>query len=324
MYGYLIKKLFSNILQGMILKQITDTALIEKLNTKHKDEMSVFMLGGGELKGALFSATRFVNTLKIQHGLGIPETLLLGHASICAALLIPMMKGRDRIIFRYDREDGTAGFSAEAFSEGFVRGCLLHELPAFTKPPESMDLKNILGQGKITVIRFPEGGREPVTGIINTKHGNIAMDLSEYFLQSEQTQTGFNSGIQFDKDGDVIGAGGLYLQVMPGAGSSIIDEAEHAFACAPSLGKWFAEGGSTEDLIYGLFRNCNPEVLINRKVNFFCPCTKENFLNRILSLPQEELKDMYENGPDKIEVYCHNCGSVYNYPKEILKEKQGL
>lgn len=302
----------------MINKEITNLSLLKKISTKYHNEMSVFMLGGGQLRGAFFSATDFVNKLRLQHELGIPETLVLGHAAICAALLIPTMKGRDRIVFRCNTDGVLSGFCVEAFSEGFVRGYLLENpLPVCT-PMKTLDLKPLFGKGTITVIRYPEGGKEPVTGIVEIKHKNIALDLSEYFLHSEQTQTGFNTGIQFDTDGDVIGGGGLYLQVMPNAENDIIDAAEHAFASAPSLGKWFAEGGNTEDIIYGLFRNCKPEILINRQIKFYCPCTKENYFHKILSLPKEEIKDMYENGPDKIEISCLNCGSVYLYDKKDL------
>ena len=92
--------------------------------------------------------------------------------------------------------------------------------------------------------------REPVTGTVEIRHRNIAKDLAEYFLVSEQTQTAFDTGIQFDREGRVVGAGGLYLQTMPGADPELVAAAERAFSAAPSLGTWFAEGGDREDIIF--------------------------------------------------------------------------
>ena len=145
----------------MIDKPITDPALVEKFKNMHEDGMTVFMLGEGQIRGAFFHGTRFVNKMREQHNLGILESLALGHATLCGALLIPTMKGRDRIIFRCDTQGPLVGFSVEAFSEGFVRGYLLEDPIRPDRPLETWDLKPLFGEGKISVIRFPEGAREP-------------------------------------------------------------------------------------------------------------------------------------------------------------------
>ncbi len=299
----------------MIKKEITDKILLEKFKAIYKDTMTIFLLGDGDIRGAFFHGTKFINQMRIQHSLGILETLALGHASLCGALLIPMMKGRDRIIFRCDTDGDFAGFSVEAFSEGFVRGYLLQDSIIPQKELSSWDLKPLFGNGNISVIRFPEGAKEPVTGITKIKHKNIALDLSEYFLQSEQTITGFNTGIQFDTDGRVIGAGGMYIQVMPDANEEILNIAERAFSAMPSIGKWFSEGGDMEDVIFGLFRECKPQVLLERDIKFDCPCSKEIFKQKINLLSKEDREELYKKQSEKadnfIEVKCHNCGSVY-------------
>lgn len=303
----------------MIEKKITEKEHSEHLKKITDDGMTVFMLGDGDIRGAFFHGTRFVNKMKTQHELGILETLALGHACLCAALLIPMMKGRERRIFRCDTKGPLVGFSTEAFSEGFVRGYLLQDPIPINEELKNWSLKPFFGEGRISVIRYPEGASEPITGITEIKHKNIAMDLSEYFLQSEQINTGFNTGIKFDKKGRVTGAGGLYIQVLPSANEAIVTKAENAFAAAPSIGQWFSEAGNREDVIFGLFRNCSPQILIERKIDFYCPCSRESFFTKLRSLPKKELEDMYKNGNETIELYCHNCGSVYTYPKEDLK-----
>lgn len=312
----------------MITKPITDLSLLEKFKTLHEDGMTVFMIGDGIARGAFFHGTRFVNKMRAQHELGILETLVLGHASLCAALLIPMMKGHERTVFRCDTKGPLVGFSTEAFSEGFVRGYLLQDPIVLNEQLSNWNLKPLFGEGKISVVRFTEAsiktGTPPITGITEIKHKNIALDLSEYFLRSEQTVTGFNTGLQFDKEGKVIGAGGMYIQLMPNADNDenkeIIEKIEHAFSAVPSLGQWFSEGGNREDVIFGLFRDCGVQVLLERQIDFNCPCSEDGFRNKLSVLPKQELEDMYKNGSDIIELYCHNCGSVYKYKKEILKE----
>ena len=302
----------------MITAPIADPVLVERFKTMHPDGMTIFLLGDGALRGAFFHGTRFVNQMRAQHSLGILETLVLGQACLCGALLIPTMKGRDRAIFRYDTNGPAAGFSVEASSVGTVRGFLLQDPIPLERPPENWDLAPYFGDGTVTVIRFPEGGNEPVTGTVEIKHRNIAEDLSEYFLASEQTKSAFNTSILFDREGRVIGAGALFLQAMPGADPELVEAAEHAFAAVPSLGTWFAEGGDREDIIYGLFRGMKPAAVLDRSVVFDCPCTRENFSAHLANLDRKELEDMAKNGPDPIEVVCHNCGSVYTWTREEI------
>lgn len=284
----------------------------------HPDGMSVFLLGGGTLRGAFFHGTRFVNRLRAQHSLGILETLVLGQAALSGALLIPTMKGRDRAIFRYDTRGPAAGFSVEADSTGFVRGYLFQDPIPLDSPPDSWDLEPYFGEGTLSVIRFPEGVREPVTGTVEIKHRNIAKDLAEYFLVSEQTQTAFSTGIHFDREGRVTGAGGLYLQTMPGADTALVEAAERAFAAAPSLGTWFAEGGDREDIIFGLFRGMDPVVALDRDIRFDCPCSKDRYARHLATLPAKELEDIVANGEDSTVIYCHNCASEYRFSREEI------
>ena len=307
----------------MITVPITDPELEKRFKTMHPDGMSIFLLGKGELRGAFFHGTRFVNRMRAQHSLGLLETMVLGQAALSSALLIPTMKGHDRAIFRYDTNGPAAGFSVEANSEGTVRGFLLQDPIPVNEAPESWDLAPYFGDGTVTVIRYPEGAREPMTGTIPIRHRNIARDLIEYFLVSEQTETAFNTGIQFDREGRVIGAGGLYLQTMPGADPELVLAASRAFAAAPSLGQWFADGGDREDIIFGLFRGMNPIVALEREIRFDCPCSREGFAQRLGGLDRKELLDMAENGPFPIEIVCHNCGSVYHYSQEEMRAIAG-
>jgi len=304
----------------MVQVSLDDPILEKKLLTMHPDGMSIFLLADGAMRGAFFHGTRFVNTVRAQHALGPLETMVLGQASLTAALLVPTMKGRDRVLFRYDTNGPAAGFRVEAFSEGYVRGYLLQNPIPVETPPDNWELAPYFGDGTVSITRFPEGVREPVTGSVPIIHKNISKDLAEYFIRSEQIPTAFNTGIQLDTSGQVVGAGGLYLQTMPGADPDIIRSAENAFRAAPSLGQWFAEGGDREDIIFGLFRALSPTVVLERDIVFNCPCSRDVYLFRLLQLDSTELDDMLENGSDPVEICCHNCGSIYSYTLEELKQ----
>ena len=316
----------------MITAEITDQHLLQHLDSIHKDGMSVFVMADGLYRGAFFHGTRFINQMRANHKLGILETLVLGQAYLSTALLIPTMKGRGRVNFRYDTNGPAAGFCTEADSTGSVRGYLLQDPIPITKPLDSWDLDPFFGPGTLTISRFNEGAREPQVGSVEIIHRNIAQDLAWYFAQSEQIYTAFNTSIQFDRQGQVVGAGGMFLQKMPAHGglsgkelverqayeAEVTEAVEHAFQAAPSYGQWFSEGGDRDDIIYGLFRDFNPTVALERDIIFDCNCTREKYLSAVKNLGQDEVADIKQNGPNPLEIICHNCGSVYHIPTEEL------
>lgn len=317
----------------MIKAEIEDKDLESKINSLPKDEMVVFVLCDGRARGALFHGTRFVNQMRAQHKTGILETMVLGQASLCGAMLLPTLKGREHLTWRYEIDGPAQGFSVEVDTTGYVRSYLFNDHIPVEKPLESWDLSPFLGEGTMTLTTLFEGDKNPYTSSISINKKNIAADLVDFFDQSVQTKTAFNTGIQMDKTGRVIGAGGLFLQVMPGTGGTkgkgvfseenlsddeLIDKLELAFKTAPSLGTWFSEGHTNEDLVYGLFREFNPSIAVRRTVSYDCPCSKEGYINHIRQLPAAELADIKKNGPDPLEIICRNCNSVYRIPVSEL------
>ena len=324
----------------MIKQNLTDPALISHLDSIHKDCMTMFVMADGQFRGAFYNGTRMVNQMRAQHHLDILETLVLGQAELCAALLIPTMKGREHLTFRYDVNGPAAGFCVEADSTGYVRGHLLQSQIPIEKPLENWDLTPFLGEGTLSISRLGEGMKEPQMGMVEIKYKNIAKDLAWYFAQSEQTHTAFNTGIQFDSQGRVIGAGGMFVQAVPGAGGKskvsaqtessgaenkdeiaedLIRRVENAFRAMPSIGKWFADGGDMEDVIYGLFREFKPAAVLERNIVFDCPCTLEHYVDAVKHLPKAELDDILAHDAEPIRITCHNCGSEYEITKDMLR-----
>jgi molecular chaperone Hsp33 len=151
------------------------------------------------------------------------------------------------------------------------------------------------------------------------KHGSIAEDLAIYFLISEQIPTGFKLSVFFDDKEDVKGAGGIFLQALPGADASKVIEAERKIRNIDSLGELFAKDQSPEEIIHNEFSSLGPQFLNNSRIEFFCRCSKDKMKGYLKTLPKEEKEDMMTNGPFPVEVRCHHCNSVYHFSSEDLQ-----
>lgn len=322
----------------MIKKEIEDKELNEFLQTLEEDKLRIFTMAEGRVRGALFHGTRFVNQLRAQHNLGILETYILGQASLCGALTIPMMKDMEHTAIKFEGTGPAQGYSVEASSTGFVRSFLFNEHIQLDKPLESWDLNPFLGEGTITFSRIHKDDKYPQSSTVEVNSGNIATDFATYFAQSEQINTAFNSSIQFDKQGRVIGAGAMYLQIMPKTGGTakvgsqvdshaeetaededLLRRVENAFKACPSLGLLYSEKQvDSEDIIIGLFREFSPTISLTRDVIFDCKCNEEYYINYLRTLPKEQIEDIKKNGPDPLEIICRNCGSIYKIPVEKI------
>lgn len=322
----------------MIKKEIEDKELNEFLQTLEEDKLRIFTMAEGRVRGALFHGTRFVNQLRAQHNLGILETYILGQASLCGALTIPMMKDMEHTSIKFEGNGPAQGYSVEASSTGFVRSYLFNEHIQLDKPLESWNLKPFLGEGTITFSRIHKDDKYPQSSTVEVNSGNIATDFATYFAQSEQINTAFNSSIQFDKQGRVIGAGAMYLQIMPKTGGTakvgsqvdshaeetaededLLRRVENAFKACPSIGLLYSEKEvDSEDIILGLFREFSPTISLTRDVIFDCKCNEDYYINYLRTLPKDQIEDIKKNGPDPLEIICRNCGSIYKIPVEKI------
>ncbi len=317
----------------MIKAEIQNKDLIKHLQSISPDKMTMFTMAEGRIRGALFNGSTFVNQMRAQHNLGILETMILGQASLCGALTIPMMKDMEHTVIKYEGDGPVQGFSVEVNSTGYVRSYLYNEHIPVTKPLQNWDLTEFLGKGTLSFSRIHKDDKYPQTSTVEIQSGNIAQNFAWYFQQSEQINTAFNSSVQFDKKGNVIGAGAMFLQVIPDLGGNgrlgeqledshsdkdaddkLMKKVEIAFQTAPSLGQWFSENCTDRDLIYGLFREFKPSVTLQRDIIFDCKCSKEGFIKYLRTLPATELSDIRKNGPDPLEIVCRHCGSVYHIP----------
>jgi len=283
------------------------------------DGRTRFLLGDKAVRGVLVRGTALVNEMRAKHGLGLLETLVLGHACLAATLLATSLKGdKDRLALRVECSGPIKGLVAEANAVGEVRGYLRQNPIPLEKPLESFDLAPFFGAGFLSVSTHLEGASQPFTGTIMLEHGNLALDLSQYFQTSEQTPTAIVLSIQFDSEGLPVGAGGLLLQAMPGVEPVLMGELEECLAGLPSLGRYFAEGGGTEGLLAEQFGAFQPEIFTTTPVLFACPCSREDIGARLLTLPEKDLNEL-RSGPFPLETCCHYCNTTYLFDRQDME-----
>lgn len=291
----------------------------DRLKARSKDRLYNFILEDGLIRGVIVHGTFMIKEMRNNHGLGILETLALGHAYLAAALLIANLKDRDRIALKIECEGPIKGLSVEATYSGEVRGYLKNNPIPIENVPDSFDLAPYFGEGYLMVTHYPEFAKHPYVGHVKLIHGSIALNLANYYLSSEQTPTSFNLSIKFDTEGKVTGAGGLFLQALPGADEGRVGQLEELVRGLPSIGDVFSGEQLPGEFIVQHFGAFSPKILADRRVEFFCPCRKDTIDRMLAHLPPETLKDILKQGPFPVETRCHNCNTYYYFQKEEIE-----
>jgi len=304
----------------MIKRDIFNGNLKEQLKASANDRIHRFVMADGMLKGAVVRCDRMVKEMRANHELDIVETLLLGHGYIAAALLTATLKHKDRIGISIECSGPVKGIDLESNVYGEIRGFLKNSRFSERFSGQETNMSSFFGAGFLTVTKYLTKAAKPYSGKILLEYGSIAKDLANYFVRSEQTPTAFNLSVCFDSPGNVAGAGGLFIQAMPGAEEGILEDAENMVRAIGSIGKKFSEQIEPETLIMDTFGALNPVFMENSRVEFYCRCSQDKMKGYLRSLPRDDIKDIIDNGPFPLEIRCHHCNSLYRFNRPDIEQ----
>ena len=296
-----------------------DTPAI-RLRAHRRDQLYQFLLDSGRIRGAVLHATRMVGEMRANHDLGPLETLVLGQAYVAAGMMCVNLKSPESLTIKVDCSGPIGGLTAEGNAHGEVRGYLSRSpipVPADASVPRLSDLFGT-GPGTLAVTKRLRDGTRPFTGVVEIRYGSLAEDLAYYFATSEQTPSALNLSVSFDDAGHVTGAGGIFIQALPGARDTTVREVERLLRDAPALGAAFAGGEQPPDLLERVFGAHQPVILARRRVLFMCHCSAARFRHHLAALPRTELQDILEHGPLPVVTTCLFCNTTYRFGHDVM------
>ena len=291
--------------------------------------MQIFLLNNGRYRGAVLDATDMIREMQKAHDTGILETYALGETYIAAGLLTSMLKGNDRLAIVFECGGPIKGINVEVTAGGNVRGYLKNNPFPLDEVPDSLDLSMLFGPGFLSITKYLENSKQPFTGQVMISYGSVAKDLAYYFTTSENLPTAFNLSVKFNKDGSILGSGGVFIQKMPEFGGNLVkneaideiedaDEIQNSLTSMKSVGISLSEGKSLDELIEENFGSFKPEIVGSKKIDFKCSCSRELFINYLNGLKADDKDEILEKGPFPLVTVCHNCNTEYKFEKKEL------
>ena len=294
--------------------------LERRLRAGRRDQLYQFLLDYGGIRGAVLHATRVVDEMRANHRLGPLETLVLGHAYVAAGLMTVNLKSPESLTIKVDCSGPIGGLTVDGNAFGEVRGYLAQDPIPVTADGWVPRLQDLFETGTLAVTKHLRDGARPFTGVVEMRYGSLAEDLSYYFATSEQTPSAMSLSVAFDAAGEPTGAGGVFLQALPGARAEQIQDVERLLRQLPSIGAAFATGEAPNALLERAFGAHEPVIIARRRVVFMCHCSAQRFRSHLGALPRAELQDMLDRGPLPLETTCLYCNTTYQIDRDQIVE----
>ena len=249
----------------------------------------------------------------------------LGRMLTGTLLLGATHKEFDRLTLKIESDGPVGGITAESTPQGTVRGFVkntIAEPPA--KQNGKFDVSAIVGGGTFYVIReagFEMGFRpEPYVGSVPVVSGEIAEDLAYYLAKSEQIPSAVALGVLLsNRTPFVTAAGGVMVQMMPGADENIISIIEDTVSRAPHVTEMIVQGAGAEDLARTALGEIAFDVLEEKSVSFACTCSRERAVSMVAALGDDEVRSMLAEDEGAV-MTCGFCNETYRLDEADLRE----
>lgn len=287
---------------------------------KDRDYIVRATAAGTQIRAFAATTRELTEQARQIHDMSPVMTAALGRLLAGGAMMGAMLKGDNDLLTLQVKGDGPAGgLTVTADSKGNVKGYANEPqiiLPANEKG--KLDVGGAIGAGILSVIK-DMGLKEPYVGQTVLQTGEIAEDLTYYFVTSEQVPSSVGLGVLMDKDNTVRQAGGFILQLMPFAEESVIIALENNLAKFSTVTAVLDEGNTPEQMLEKLLSGLDMEIVDTMETNYYCGCSKERVERAIISIGKSDIREMIAEGKE-IEAGCQFCDRKYVFSVEDLED----
>lgn len=258
----------------------------------------------------------------------------LGRVLTGAGLMGLQLKGeREKLTLHFKGDGPAKQILATANGEGLVKGYIANPLVSLPLTEAGkLDVGGSLGTGELTVIK-DIGLKEPYVGRIAFVTGEIADDLTAYMYISEQQNSSVALGVKVGREGRILAAGGMLIQMLPDFKEEAVEALEKMLGEMKPLttlieevmltGPGKTEEGLVEELLVKIFgempEEYQVEILGRREIRWNCDCSYERLEQVLMTIGRKDLQEILEEDGEA-EMVCQFCTKKYHFDREKLTE----
>ena len=275
----------------------------------------------GNIRVFVASTTNLVEEARQIHNTSPTATAALGRTLTAGLLMGTMLKNEQDVLTLSIDGDGPAGMiHVGAKNDGAIKGYIANphaDVPS--REDGKLDVGTLVGrEGTLTTI-MDLGLKDPYVGKTNLVTGEIAEDLANYYVVSEQQPSAVALGVLVDKDISVKAAGGFIIQLLPGVVEEDIVKIEEALNNVSPISEMIDKGITPEEIMEAILPEFGMKVLERKDLEFKCDCSREKVEKALVSVGKKEIEAIIEED-GQAEVHCHFCNTDYKFSEKELCE----
>jgi molecular chaperone Hsp33 len=289
----------------------TATPFPEKIHKFYTEDLMI--------RASVARTTPIVRHMCEIQKLGPLARMGMGRALTGALLMASQLREGQQIGVHFRGDGPLGGLFAEASFESEARGYCHNGHADLPLKNGRLDLAGGVGRGLLSVARSQPFQKQPHIGLVPIVSGEIGDDLAHYLYQSHQIPSILALGVYLSKDGEVEAAGGVLIELMPGASESLIAELEARARGAGSLSQRILAGESERQILEA-YAHGSPLVAVEHEypITYKCRCSSERVDRTLLLLGRAALAEMILKG-EPVAVQCQFCGRQYTVPVSELQ-----
>ena len=289
---------------------------------KKKDKLIRCITSDGAVMAVAADTTNIAYMGKKLHRTSPVASAALGRLLTASSIMGVMLKQKNAAVTLRVNGGGPLGaVVACADSSGNCRGYVEHpQTETEYYPNGKINVGKAVGTDGVINVMRDYGTGEPYIGVCKLVSGEIAEDITAYYGMSEQIPTVCALGVLVNKeDGEVLLAGGMLIQLLPGADDNTITKIESNIVKLEPVTTMLAKGMSLLDMCKKALDGFEVEVLDEQPIEYYCGCSRERVIRVISKLSDDEIRSL-ANEKGYAVANCHFCNKNHRFTKGQLEE----
>lgn len=227
--------------------------------------------------------------------------------------LVAFLKGKEHFGFYIESKTPEFLFKIETNQLGLVRCLLLPE--NFNKFPSHLN-------GIARVVKISPQQKTPYQSIVELRNTPLHSVMNQVLAQSYQIQAVILISEKSDQS--------IMLHQLPSLdpNSQTFESTEGLEACMDTHRSGFLEifekSMTDSETIQHEFASLGFQLLAGKDIKFQCNCSKEDMVQKILTLSKEDQDQLFELGETTLEVVCEYCKTKRLISKDDLNGRVSL
>lgn len=270
----------------------------------------------GQLRIFCTRTTQMVMDAQKTHNLSPAATIALGKVLTIGVMLGVTLKNPDDRLSILIKGDGPIGNIATTFTnQGVAKGYVNN--PEVDSPlVNGSTAGEVVGKNGVMAVTYDMGLAQPYIGYSSLVNGQIDDDFAYYFSTSEQQPSVVRANIELDENNNVVSAGGVIIQAMPGTPDDLIAELDTRFSNIDNL---ITSAESADAMLDSILGDREITVRETLEPKYICDCSRERLEMVLVSLGKEELYSILDT-EGVVEANCHFCNKTYEFNREDVDD----